>query len=59
MEEEHVMDHGQADNLRRSAEESLERSASREAGIVFGVSCANGANESEELRPKENREAVY
>ena len=52
VEEEHVVNDRQTNDLRRSCEETLERSACGEASITTCAVCADANDECEELRPE-------
>jgi len=58
VEEEHVVDDGHADDLRRRAEEALQRAHGREGGIVGREGGADGEGQREELRPEQHRKSA-
>ena len=57
MEEEHVMDYGEADDLRGSVKEALEGSTCCESSVGWRLRCSDDNNAGENLGPKENRQS--
>jgi len=54
VEEEHVMDNREADDLRGSVEEALEGSTCCESSVGWCLRCSDDNNAGENLGPKEN-----
>lgn len=58
MEKEHVMNHGESDDLWCSTEETLQSAESCKGCIAWGECGRNYHDQSQSLRPKQNRQSI-
>ena len=59
MEKEHVMNHGKSDDLWCGTEEALQSAESCKGSIAWGDCSSNDHDQSQSLRPEQNRQPIH